>query len=219
MLFGLKDSMYQQLLELIISNYSNNASLDFFAMVFNATIDDLHSSRNLNVYTNDLIAYLLEHLNRISNSNNISYITTLMITKLMIINKDTNTQYYLMRILTDSIDTYLLNNNDININRMEGAAVGLTMLVKNTSANVESVVQAFLTLCNKLNYANTTNSNATNDIIGLALGLLLQPISILSKQKSNLNTIEATPTFFFFLSLVLKKFEILWEQKGTSPIY
>lgn len=219
MLFGLKDSMYQQLLELIISNYSNNASLDFFAMVFNATIDDLHSSRNLNVYTNDLIAYLLEHLNRISNSNNISYITTPMITKLMIINKDTNTQYYLMRILTDSIDTYLLNNNDININRMEGAAVGLTMLVKNTSANVESVVQAFLTLCNKLNYANTTNSNATNDIIGLALGLLLQPISILSKQKSNLNTIEATPTFFFFLSLVLKKFEILWEQKGTSPIY
>ena len=218
MLLGLKNSMYQRLLELIINNHFNGTSLGLFALVFNTTIDDLRSL-NPNVYTNDFIAYLLEHLNRISNSNNIGTTITPMITKLMMINSETNTQHYLIRILTDSIDTFLLNNDDTNTikNRMEGAAAGLLILIKHNNTNTadESIVLAFVTLCHKLNYNNTSNSNATDDIIGLALGLLLQPILELSKKNRNTHT---TTIFFFFLTLALKKFEMLWQQKGIINI-
>lgn len=209
--------MYDQLIKSCIHWFSScsNDDVNFLSIVFSTTIDDLRTITR-SIYINDFIALLLEYLNNIDNS----FITIPLITKLMVINNDTNTQHYLIRILTESIDTFLLNNNtDANAiyNRMEGAAKGLIILLNNTDTNDAYIVEAFLTLCHKLNYANIDNT-AMNGIIGLALGLLLQPISMLVK-KANIsdNKTDAltNPTFFFFLSLVLKKYEALWEQKGA----
>lgn len=224
--------MYQQVIESIVNWFHSGANatttdLDFLSMVFSATLDDLSGhSRNINI--NDFSSLLLEHLNSISNSN----ITIPLITKLMIINGDTTTDHYLLRILTDSVDALLLNNTNTSVmyNRMEGAARGLMILINDNGRNADdaSITDAFLTLCHKLNYANTNSDNTImNDAIGLALGLLLQPIATLLKRAKTSTDTRAydgglrtnpftSPTLFFFLSLVLKKYETLWEQRGTS---
>ena len=208
--------MYDQLIKSIIHCFhsSSNGDVDFLSMIFNTTIDDLRTTTR-SIYINDFIALLLGYLNNIDNS----MITIPLITKLMVMNNDTNTQHYLIRILTESIDAYLLNNNSASAiyNRMEGAANGLIILLNNTDTNDAGIVEAFLTLCHKLNYAIIDN-NAMNGIIGLALGLLLQPISMLVKKANaddNKTNAFTNPTFFFFLTLVLKKYEALWEQKGA----
>jgi hypothetical protein len=64
-----------------------------------------------------------------NNNNNNVIITIPLITKLMVINNDTNTQHYLIRILTESIDTFLLNNNtDAEITKIVAGSFILVMV-------------------------------------------------------------------------------------------